>query len=175
MFSAITNFQNKLQLSPNLIFKLKYATGNPSSIQISKFYRNRDKLNKPILELYYSSAKSLSDLTEIMKNGFKITNWYDDYNKIGILLHNSPKSIIHNYCSSSVLVCHVIADDSNIKRFITEFGHSDYLVTNPDLIYPRYLLDFEIEVNDKFDIDNYLTKQKYPTILTQDVIKIRKY
>jgi hypothetical protein len=48
-----------------------------------------------------------------------------------------------------VLICDVIADDERISRFRSEIysptWNSEYVISDPVLVYPRYILSYEID------------------------------
>jgi hypothetical protein len=180
MLLSVARFKYKINLPSHLDFKLKSIISNQNQKLLKRFNMYRCSY-KPILELYYPVKGNVSESTEILNNGFKITNWYSDNNNSGILLHNSPKAIISNI-PHRVLICHVIADDFNVKRFKSEFG-SDYLIANTNIIYPKYLLEFDILVNSNYSSNSkwfnfkyhdikMLGNQEHPFLLMDDIIKI---
>lgn len=52
-----------------------------------------------------------------------------------------------------VIVCYVIADDNFVKRYKSELKskpwNSEFIVTNPDIIYPKYLFNFRLNILDQ--------------------------
>ncbi len=48
-----------------------------------------------------------------------------------------------------VLICEVIADEERISRYRSEIfspiWNSEYVVKDPELVYPRYILNYKIE------------------------------
>lgn len=171
MLSAINRFQNKIKASnQNAKFDIITAYTNTNSNQFVNFNKYGEKTKKPSIELYYSNTNGFSELKKIMDNGFEINNWYGNHNEVGITLHSSPETIIQNYCSHSVLICYVIADLFYVKKCGSKFHGLDYLVANPKLIYPKYLLNFELELNNKPN-----SNALYSTILKEDVMEMKKY
>ena len=179
MLTSLAKFRDRFCLPPHLNFKLKSYVVNENKDLLYHFNKCRTK-NKPIMELYYSDRKGPVVLHDIMSYGFKIINWYGDNRTMGIELANSPRSSIwartaattaisdrheSSIHSHYAIICHVIADEFYVKRYESEISsrqfNSVFVVANPKLIYPKYLVNFDIEESPNAKLDDKWTDFAY--------------
>jgi len=173
MESSITRFSNRLSLPKHLDFKLKSIVGNYNK-QVIQNFNNKCK-NKQILELYHSSRKSEA-INEIMEKGFVITNSRGGNKGVGIYLANHSRYSMWAGNPFHVFICHVIADNNFVKRYKSEINStkcivpkwdSEFVVSEPELILPKYLLMFDIEKNincsedSRWDDFRYVNKDEW--------------
>jgi hypothetical protein len=108
-----------------------------------------------MIELYHSPrctqfGVELDDvITSIETNGFVIHNTTANKGK-GIYFANHSR-YAWLWGGSTVMICHVLDNPSHIKRYRSEVEsgstscNSEYVVNNPDIIYPQYLLKYSID------------------------------
>jgi hypothetical protein len=195
MLASIIRFHERFSLPSHLEFKLKSASEINNKTLLDCFNKHRTE-NKPILELYHSSRFGETAINGIIKNGFRTTELGNK--GPGIYLANHAKySIWAGYPLHSI-ICHVVADDNFVTRFDSEIKSvpwsSEFVVINPELIYPKYILHFQIKNNNmNIPIMNnfeYIKKNKqnctsddckkkwrcdcprYPLVLKNDIVDI---
>ncbi|XWV24726.1 putative ORFan [Tupanvirus deep ocean] len=147
MLPSIIKFTDRISLPKNTTFKLKSAQINENGNLLNKFNKHRN--GKQILELYHSSKFGTTAVNFILKDGFKLSFGGNKGN--GIYLADHGRYSVWAGYPYHVIICHVIADQKYVKRFKSEIKsepwNSEFLVTNPDLIYPRYVINYELESN----------------------------
>ncbi|XWV25969.1 putative orfan [Tupanvirus soda lake] len=145
MLSSIIKFNNRISLPKHLDFKLKNAQINDNKEILNNFNKHRN--GRPILELYHASRFGSTAVNFILKDGFKLSFGGNKGN--GIYLANHGRYSIWAGYPYHVIICHVIADQDYVKRFKSEIKSdtwdSEFLVSNPNLIYPRYIINYELE------------------------------
>jgi len=105
---------------------------------------------RPIIQLYHAINElghSNKIIESIMQHGFRIG---PACNKgYGVYLANHSRYSLNWACKQPVLICDVIYEPSEVKRYRSELmsphWDSEYVVTNPKLILPRYVLEYDIQ------------------------------
>jgi hypothetical protein len=103
---------------------------------------------KRVLSLYHATDK-LSNYQSIMKHGFYIGS---ACNKgYGVYLANHGRYSSFWAGGKYVLHCDVIYDKEKVKRYRSEVEcslyDSEYVVTDPSLIFPRYLINYKLDIH----------------------------
>jgi len=105
-------------------------------------------MDKPILQLYHAT-RCITTNKSIMENGFIIGSACNKGRGV-YLANHSRYSAFWAGCNNGVLVCDVIYDYDHVKRYKSEIKspifNSEYVVTNPRLIYPRYLINYDLHI-----------------------------
>lgn len=141
---AVQRFIERLSLPDGLSFKLVDCSENANDAMRDEFSRQKGVYE--VLQLYH--AQTGRDNSEsICNTGFRYS--YYGNKGIGVYLANHSR-YSWNWAGSSlpVLICDVIADDKRISRYRSEVysptWNSEYVVADSKLIYPRYILRYEI-------------------------------
>jgi hypothetical protein len=148
MQKAIDRFHTRLSLPSRIKFRLISTKEHHNEQQLAKFKNNINSL--PILELYHSSRDGLEAIESIFKEGFG--NYSPHANKgPGTYFADHSRYGLWAGYPNHVLICHVIANETYMKRHISEIKSgsdlwtSEFVATNPQMIYPRYLLTFHLD------------------------------
>lgn len=137
---AIKKFEQRLQLPNNLKFNLISLKKNSTVLD------QKDSF----IELYHSvrydtEREKINE--KIMKNGF-IPSISGNKGPGIYLADHSRYSIWAGGCPYSSIICHVKIDQSKIKRYKSEIKsniwNSEFVVSDPKIIYPRYLVHFDL-------------------------------
>ena len=152
MFKHITDrFVRRLGLYefPNHKIKINGIVENKNYIFLKEW--TELKKDKPVLQLYHAlKPYNLEEITKsIMNKGFIIGS---ARNKgLGVYLANHSRySAFWAGSRSGVIVCNVIYDPRYVKRYRSEIKSpiydSEYVVENPKLIFPKYLIKYDLNV-----------------------------
>lgn len=162
MQSAILRFTERLQLPSSFKFNLEYCVEVKNDLILSKFKEHMKILDKPapILELYHASRDGISAIKSISEKGFRYS--YNGGNKgSGVYLanHSRYSAFWVGHCTP-VIICHVIGHDNYIQRYKSEVispnYDSEFVITNPNAIYPKYILGYKlINFDRKFNYNRY--------------------
>lgn len=145
MDQAIQRFVTRLNLPDGSSFTLVNCMENKNDIMLNKFNSNTNA-NK-ILQLYHAQ-KDCDNSESICNTGFRCS--YYGNKGVGVYLANHSR-YSWNWASSRnpVFICEVIANEERISRYrsevISPIWNSEYVVKDPELVYPRYILKYEIE------------------------------
>jgi len=145
MDQAIQRFVTLLNLPDGLSFTLIDCRENENHIMLDKF-NNRNRVNK-ILQLYHAQVDS-DNSESICNRGFHFSIYGNK--GVGVYLANHSR-YSWNWASprNPVLICEVIAKKGRISRYRSEIfspiWDSEYVVKDPELVYPRYILKYKIE------------------------------
>lgn len=168
---AIQRFVTRLSLPDGFVFKLIHCHENANESLAQKFYAKIQ--THKILQLYHAirdGAKSLKgmDVAEsICNNGFRIGPAGNKGR--GVYLANHSR-YSWNWASmeNPVLICDVIADSRLVTRHRSEIlspiMNSEYVVCDPELVFPRYVLEYKVEgeiTDDILDRIGYVQHGKF--------------
>ena len=124
---------------------------------------------KKIIQLYHSSQniiyKPEEVINSIFKNGFNIGSACNKGYGVYLASHSMYSfrwGGCHTFIADVIVECD---QDKNkekekekpfdIERFISEIyspcNNSEYVISNPKLIYPRYYLEYEVKPIEKYD------------------------
>jgi len=163
MDRAIQRFIMRLSLPDSLSIRLIDCRENNNDTMLDKFnsqkraYKvsqlyntlkasnNADPIK--ILQLYHGQSDS-DNSESICNTGFHHSCYGNK--GVGVYLANHSR-YAWNWAGTRnpVIVCDVIADDRRVSRFRSEIysptWNSEYVVNDPVLVYPRYILRYEID------------------------------
>lgn len=145
MDQAIQRFVARLNLPDGFSFMLVDCRENENDVMLDKF-NNKRRANK-FLQLYHAQRDS-DHSGSICNTGFHCS--YYGNKGVGVYLANHSR-YAWNWASpkNPVLICEVIADEERISRYRSEIfsptWDSEYVVNDPELVYPRYILKYKIE------------------------------
>lgn len=155
MDRAIQRFVMRLSLPNGLLFRLIDCRENDNNTLFEKFnsqkqaFENSRRNAHPVKMLQLYHGQRGEDNSESICNiGFHLS--YYGNKGVGVYLANHSR-YAWNWAGTSnpVLICDVIADDGGISRFRSEIysptWNSEYVVSDPALVYPRYVLRYEID------------------------------
>ena len=157
MLGYLARFQNRLSLPNHMRVKVINLTDNRGSEVLRRSF-NANIQGKHIIELYHSSRFGLTATNMIAKDGFRM----GDGNKgPGVYLSNHSRYSIWAGRPLHTVVCDVITDEPFVHRFKSELRsprpwNSDFLVTKPELIFPKYIIYFDLVME---DFDKVLWKE----------------
>jgi len=149
MKKSIERFINRLHLKPELKSKVRI-------IKIHEINKSFDDKGFGKIELYHSPRSigigiGIDDtINSIIKNGFMIQPFLIQNKGRGIYFANHSR-YAWLWGGPKVMICDVIANPKYIKRFRSEidsgseFCNSEYVITDPSIIFPKYVLEYEIE------------------------------
>lgn len=156
---AINRFITRLSLPPMLDISctINSCIENNNPSLYNKFMNLKNTTSSySILELYHTTRSFEYDTiyNDICKNGFSHMGYFGNKGS-GIYLSNHSRYVTFWGNGRKALICHVFVDHNkkDVKRFLSEmksgnplYNH-EYLVTDNvhDLIYPKYIIDFEIK------------------------------
>lgn len=117
-------------------------------------FKRLNRTSAPIMQLYHAQ-RDRDHSESICRSGFHCSLYGNK--GVGVYLANHSR-YAWNWASprNPVLICDVIADDERISRYRSEIisptWDSEYVVRAPELVYPRYILKYEIEGKVPFEI-----------------------
>jgi len=203
MIRSIERFSRRLCLPKGYSFKLIDCIENSNKLLYDKFLRLKTEHNKkfPTIELYHVS-RDTNGANSIWNNGF-VYPFYCRGNKgVGNYLSNHSRySWNWGGYRFPVLICHVVGNEEYVKRYKSEIMCpkwnasslvSEFVVTNNDAIYPKYMLKYEVTrpKTETFDLDGTIgfvkhgnfectvcdpkvircDCQQFPSILEDDIV-----
>lgn len=148
-YYRISRFLERLSLPPKIKCEIRSYGENNNKEMAANFKLIKRRLDKnlktnlDVLELYHTNKDVLITSSDIFKDGFvrKKGNRGE-----GVYLSNHSR---HSLWYKQIIGCYVIADERKIKRYISEIkspwiGASDFLVTDEEIVYPKYAIEFRI-------------------------------
>ena len=158
---VINKFIQRLNLPKNFTFITKNFFEIKNE-QLYNKYSNNMRGNKT-LELYHTVRAGFDEDEDVNKiynniidNGFFIN--YSNFNnkEMGIYMANHGRySWLWGSCSKNrrVIICHVAADSDLVQRYkseiYSEVHDSEYVIKDPKIVYPKYILEYEIISHNK--------------------------
>ncbi len=148
---SLERFIARLALSENQKFILKSIRHLPPSKNFIKMGEN-----KPILELYHKTREinddGLWDFNGIIKNGFAMSRFGNKGTGVYMANHGRYSYTWGGYDINginNVIISEVIYDPEHVFRYRSELYspnfNSEYKITNPELIYPKYFIEYTTE------------------------------
>ena len=149
---TMERFIERISLQSKLNIKRMSITENRvfSPSHLNKF--NTLAKNKTKLELYHCtrSYNYQDNIDSIFKDGLYPVSASNKGYGIYLAAH-SNYSVKWGGCNH-VFVCEVIVDEAFVTKHISEVyspkNNWEYVVTNRHLIYPKYLIEYELEIYD---------------------------
>lgn len=195
MQTAILRFTERLQLPSTFKFNLEYCVEVKNDLLLGKFNEHMKILDKPapILELYHASRGGINAIKSISENGFRCSYNYGNKGMGVYVANHSRYSAFWVGQYTPVIICHVIGHDNYIQRYKSELispnYDSEFVITTPNAIYPKYILGYKLTNYDtKFNynrvgfvphgafgchicdvIKNRCDCQQHPTVLESDI------
>ena len=159
MIRAIERFARRLSVPQStacpFTFKVTRCIENVDDTLDKRFGAARDSGKHRILQLYHA-VRQENDWHGICREGFRMGSYGNK--GPGVYFANHARYSWHWATTACpVLICDVIADPEFVKRFKSEIysptWDSEYVVSNPSLIYPKYILSYTVSGGDyrKFD------------------------
>lgn len=142
MQTSITKFITRLSLPKNFTFRLRNCTE----------IENRYSANSmATLELYHACRGGMKSAHSIITNGFDINHRGNKGYGVYFANHSRYSAFWAGW-NNPVIICHIRGDTKYIKRYKSEYKSphwdSEYVVTDQDLIFPKYILEYTLENND---------------------------
>lgn len=151
--SVVARFEERLYLPSTMKFKLIDIEEN-NNPELKEKFLSQITGTSQILELYHVCRNDAEANTKsILQKGFYPS--YNPYNNKGTgtyFANHGRYSLTWAGQHAPVLVCHVIynKNDKLVERYKSEIyspgsASSEYVVKNPLIIYPAYVLRYQIE------------------------------
>lgn len=142
MYQAIQRFSTRLNLPIGLKFQVLDCKLNTN---LPAYFKSAEKTHR-IMQLYHAQrGQDFSDA--ICSKGFLFTQMGNKGS--GVYLANHSRYSWNWAPHNPALICDVIVDLDRIKRYRSEIyspqWNSEYVIKDPELIYPKYILSYQIE------------------------------
>ncbi len=148
---SLNRFISRMSLNESNKFIIKSIRYMPPSKNFIKL-----KENKPVLELYHKTRETDYngnwDFNSIIKNGFMLSRHGNKGYGVYMANHGRYSYSWGGYDilgNNNVIICEVIYDPQDVFRYRSELVspnfNSEYRITNPDLIYPKYFIEYNVE------------------------------
>lgn len=155
MYNSINRFKSRLFLNKSHTFELV-------SIFENKIQSKHGK-NKPILELYHTIRDdTYKEVFEKIKENNFTYGMYGNKGPGVYMANHSRYSFGWGYNDDgirNVIISDVVYQKEYVKRYRSEIYspcfNSEYVITKPELIYPRYFITYRINSIEKNFYKNY--------------------
>lgn len=114
---------------------------------VSPYFQSAEKTHQ-VIQLYHAQRGIRDHSDAICREGFNVTLFGNKGSGV-YLANHSRYSWDWAFPGNPVLICNVIVDPEQIQRYRSEIyapeWDSEYVIKDPRIIYPKYILHYKIE------------------------------